>query len=359
MNFEPIKYMEWVKARKHVKYDLCRSGMADVQLKELGIDPKDLEIGGENFYGLPLLIQAIAQRYGVNEENVMPALGTSHALFLVCCALLGGAEGDRVLIEKPAYEPLIAVPKAFGAQIGRWERRFSTRYSCALEEFERALSKGTKFVLLSNLHNPSGVSLSPETLKTMAEMASEKGIHLVVDEIYLEFLEEETSTSFHLGDNVIAISSLTKVFGLGGLRCGWILAPSHLVKRMKTIHDYTIVEGVFIGEWISAWAFGRLDSIRRKHQEHIRHHLGKIKDFIQKEQRLDWVEPEGGAVCFPRILTGTNGDGFAGRLLNDFDIAVVPGSFFEDDRHFRLSCAVETDVLSYALEKMSEVLSED
>jgi aspartate/methionine/tyrosine aminotransferase len=358
VNFEPIKYMEWVKARKHVKYDLCRSGMADVQLKELGIDLKDLEIGGENFYGFPLLIQAIARRYGVKEENVMPALGTSHALFLVCCALLGGA-GDRVLIEKPAYEPLVAVPKAFGAQIGRWERRFSLRYSCALDEFEKVLSKGIKLVLLSNLHNPSGVYLSSETLRTMAEMAREKGIYLVVDEIYLEFLEEETSTSFHLGDNVIAISSLTKVFGLGGLRCGWILAPSHLVKRLKIIHDYNIVEGVFVGEWISARIFDRLDSIRKKHQEHIRHHLEMIRDFMQKEQRFDWVEPEGGAVCFPRILTGSNGDEFADRLVNDFDIAVVPGSFFEDDRHFRLSCAVETDVLSYALEKMSEVLSED
>jgi len=349
--------MEWVKGKKRVKYDLYRSGMADVHFNDLGIDPRELEIGGENFYGFPPLIEAIARRYGVKEENVMPALGTSHALFLVCCALLG--DGDRVVIEKPAYEPLLAVPKAFGARVERWVRRFEQRYSCEMHEFERILSPGMKFVLLSNLHNPSGISLSLEILKVMAELAGRKGIYLIVDEIYLEFLEEEPHTSFLIADNVIVVSSLTKVFGLGGLRCGWILAPPQLVKKLKTIHDYNIVEGVFVGEWISARAFDRLDSIRKKHQKHIRHNMNMIKDFMQNETRMDWVMPDGGAVCFPRILTRFDGDQFAARLEKDFDITVVPGSYFEENRHFRMSCAVETDVLSYALEKMGEVLSVD
>lgn len=356
MDFQPIKYMRWVKTRRRAQYDLCRSGVADTGLQELGIDLKDLEIGGDNFYGLPLLIHAIAQRYGVREENVMPALGTSHALFLVCGALLGEA-GSEVLIEKPAYEPLVAVPKAFGARIRRWERHFDKKYTCDLEEFEKNLSGGIKFVLLSNLHNPSGVYLPPSVLEVMAEMTRKKGIYLVVDEIYLEFLEETVSTSFHLGDNLIVISSLTKVYGLGGLRCGWILAPVAVAQRLKTVHDHTIVEGVTAGEWISAHAFSRLDSIRKKHQERLRHHLGMVRGFFQGEQSLDWVEPEAGAICFPRIVEGPNGDDFAERLLNDFDIAVVPGSFFEDNRHFRLSFAVERDVLAYALEKIKHILS--
>jgi aspartate/methionine/tyrosine aminotransferase len=356
MNFEPIVYMEWVKNRKRSKYDLCRSGVADVSLDELGIDPARLEICGENFYGFPPLIEAIAKRYGVKEENVMPSLGTSHALFLICCLLLGDS-GDTVLVEKPAYEPLLAVPKAFGARIERLERRFERRYSFDLDEFQRCLSSSMKFVLLSNLHNPSGTSLSPAVLKKMAELAWEKGIHLVVDEIYLEFLEEKAATSFHLGDNVIVISSLTKVFGLSGLRCGWILAPPHLKKKLKTIHDYNLVEGVFIGEWISARAFDRLDSIKKKNEKLLRRNLDLIKDFMRQEQRLDWVEPVGGAICFPKIQAASNGEEFASRLLEDFDVAVVPGMFFEQKQHFRMSFAVESDILAYSLEKVSEVLS--
>ena len=234
MEFKPIKYMEWMKTRRHAKYDLCHSGLSNLSLNELGIGVEDLEIYGENSYGYLPLIQAIADRYKVHEDNVMPAVGTSHALFLVCALLLNDDDGCEVLVERPAYEPLRAVAQAFGGQIVRLGREYEKGYAFDLNEFEKHLTENVKFVLLTNLHNPSGVSLPPSKIKDMAETANKKGIFLVVDEVYLEFLDGEGGqTSFHLNDNIIVISSLTKVFGLAGLRCGWVLAPSEIVAKMK------------------------------------------------------------------------------------------------------------------------------
>ena len=194
MEFKPIKYMEWMKTRGKTQYDLCPSGVSNLSLKELGIDFEDLEIFGENSYGYPPLIQAIADRYKVQQDNVMLSVGTSHALFMVCALLLNG--GDEVLVEKPAYEPLWAVAKAFGGRIIRLDRVYERRYAFNLDDLEKHLSENVKFILLTNLHNPSGVSLSPSILKDMAGIAKKKGVFLVVDEVYLGLSLQEESSAF-------------------------------------------------------------------------------------------------------------------------------------------------------------------
>lgn len=356
MEFKPIKYMEWMKTRGPAKYDLCPSGVSNLSLKELGIDFEDLEIFGENSYGYPPLIQAIANRYQVQEDNVMLAVGTSHALFLVCALLLNG--GDEVLVEKPAYEPLWAVAKAFGGRIIRLDRVYEQGYAFNLDELEKHLSENVKFILVTNLHNPSGVSLSPSTLKDMAGIAKKRGVFLVVDEVYLEFLEGKVGqTSFHLADNIIVISSLTKVFGLAGLRCGWILAPAEIVAKMKILLDYSLVEGVFIGELISSKMFDRLASIKVRNKERILQNTNIIKEFIKGESRLSCIEPSGGIICFPRVESGLSGDDLARILREDFDTAIVPGSLFESPQHFRLGMDVESIVLAEVLENIKEVLA--
>jgi aspartate/methionine/tyrosine aminotransferase len=239
----------------------------------------------------------------------------------------------------------------------RFERPFEMGYSVNCDEYKRNLSPEVKLVLLTNLHNPSGAWLSPHILEEMAVRAKSEKAALVVDEIYLEFLESQAGhTSFHLGDNIIVISSLTKVFGLGDLRCGWVLASPDVVRKMKIIQDHSIVEGVFISEWISAGIFDRLDAFRKKNEFRIRANLSEIKSFIENQAFLDWVEPAGGVICFPRINTGLTGDDLARILDAEFDIAIVPGSLFEDERHFRLGFDADPDDLAFALETIRRIL---
>lgn len=357
MRFETIGFIEWMKTKGQAKVNLTRSSVRNFPLKNLDIKREELEIYGPNDYGYPPLLEAIASRYKVKEENVVTAVGSSHAIFLVCAALI--EQGGEVLIEAPVYEPLLAVPKALDAVVSRFERRYDDGYQVDLENFASLLSPKTKLVILTNLHNPSGALLSRRELKDLVGIAHKRGAWVLIDEIYLEFLEGmESETSFSLEENVIVISSLTKVFGLGGLRCGWILAPSELAKRMRRIIDYTNVDGVFIGEQISAKIFDKIDSIREKNKETLERNISMIASFITGEEKLSWVEPAGGVVCFPKVEAGLSGDELASLLLERHDTSVVPGSFFEDPQHFRIGFGVRPDTLARGLENIKKVLKD-
>jgi aspartate/methionine/tyrosine aminotransferase len=356
MHVDPIVYMEWAKNRPEARINLSLSGWDDLSWRDLALDRKGLDINGEHAYGYGPLIEALASRYGVSEDSVVTTNGASQAVFFACAALI--EPGDEVLVEKPAYEPLLAVPRFFRARLKRLERRFEDGYAVDPDTLRAAISPRTKLVILTNLHNPSGVLLSQKAVKELALTAAEKGVMILVDEIYLEFAEgRKGTTSFPLSENIIVASSLTKVYGLGGLRCGWLLAPASLAGKVKRLVDYVSVEGVFIGEQISARVFNRLDSIRARNAPMIKRNLAVVRDFIRGEKGLHWVEPAHGIICFPRIEASLDGDELLRLLLERYETSVVPGHFFEARKHFRLGFGVPTPVLKRGLRNIRKVLA--
>jgi aspartate/methionine/tyrosine aminotransferase len=357
MPFKAIQFMEWMKTKSQAKINLSRSGLESLTLEDLEIDLSKLDIQGDNVHGYPPLLDVLASRYKVRVENVVTTLGASHAIFVICAALL--SRGEEVLIEKPAYEPLLAVPQALGASILRFERRFSDGYQLDLDRVESLITEKTRLVILTNLHNPSGVLLLPSHLEKLVDITQKRGVNLMIDEIYLEFLEGgETETSFHLADNIIVTSSLTKVYGLGGLRCGWILAQSLLAKEMRTIIDYTNVEGVFIGEQISVGVIEQLESVKKKFAPQVNANRLMVERTIEEEENLDWVEPAGGVVCFPRVRQEEGGDRLAETLRHSYETSVVPGRFFEDSQNFRLGFGVDPQSLAEGLANIRSALKD-
>jgi aspartate/methionine/tyrosine aminotransferase len=357
MRIEPIAYMEWAKLHPRGKINLSRSGMADKSLADLCPDPTRLELNGNNTCGHPALIEALSLRYGVPEKNIFTTGGASQAIFMVCAALL--EPGDKVLIEKPAYEPLLSVPRLLRAEILRLERRYEDAYAINLDGFRQALALGPKLVLLTNLHNPSGVKLPAETLREMASAAARTGAMVFVDEIYLEYAGgNPKATSFALGDNVIVASSLTKAYGLGGLRCGWVFAPASLVAGLRRLADHVNVEGVYIGEQLSALSLARLDNWAEMSRPLLQRNLGLVRDFVGREESLSWVEPASGIICFPRIEGAIDGTELAAVLERSYDTTIVPGHFFEEPRHFRLGFGGPGDELARGLANIHRALNE-
>lgn len=358
MKFRPIDYLQWARQEPgKATINLCRSGLEDLSIRDLDLDPVELEIHGEHGYGYPPLLEALAKRFGVKVGNVLPTLGASHGIFYVCAALL--ERGDEVLVEKPAYEPLCAVPEAFEAKIRRFERRFDYRYQVDLEDLKSALTAKTKLIILTNPHNPSGVLLEPANLRGILGLAAEEGVLVFVDEIYLGFQDGEKSMSaFSQAPNVVSASSLTKAYGLGGLRCGWLLAPEELVRKMFLIRDYMNVEEVFIGEQISARLIPRLDFLRQKIRTRVEKNRFLVKEFIDQEKKLSWVEPAPGLICFPRLESNLSGDDLARLCREKYDTAIVPGGFFEEPRHFRLGYGIASPALAKGLENIGNALGE-
>jgi aspartate/methionine/tyrosine aminotransferase len=341
--------------------NLARSGVDPCPPALLGRLPGDLVTPSPGSYGHPALLDAIARRYGVERARVFTVSGgASLANWLACAALLGEAHGEaEVIVERPTYESLLAIPRGMGCRVRRLERRFHEGYAVRIEDFARLVNRRTRLAIVTNLHNPSGARIPLAVLKEMAAVLRGVGAHLLVDEVYLECaFSRSTESSVHAGANVVATNSLTKAYGLDGLRAGWLLGPRAVVGKAARIHDVLGVNGVAPGERLAVAAFRRLGVIGRRARAMLRPNLAALRAFLALETRLRALVPEAGNVCFPRLPGRLDGDRFAAHLLSRHDTLVVPGRFFESPRHFRLSFGCEARKLARGLAAIAAALDE-
>ncbi|HKG60684.1 MAG TPA: aminotransferase class I/II-fold pyridoxal phosphate-dependent enzyme [Pyrinomonadaceae bacterium] len=346
-------YMHWAKTRSVAKYNLATSGLGNLKLSELQVSLDDLEItdGG---YGYQPLIQSIAKRYRVAADEVVTAAGTTFANHLAMAALI--KPGDEVLFEHPAYEPMLALARYLGADVKRFSRRFEDNFQP--EDLERLVTPKTRLIVITNLHNPSGVLIDVSRMKQIGEIARRVGARVLVDEVYMETLfEESPRTSFHLGEEFVVTSSLTKAFGLSGLRCGWILAQRDLAKRMWLLNDLFAATAVHAGERLSVVAMQQLEGIGDRAKQLFDRNRQILNDFLDTREDLEVVRPEFGTVMFPRVRHGTS-ERLCDLLREKYETSVVPGVFFEMPAHFRIGIAGDTEVLKAGLERLERALNE-
>jgi aspartate/methionine/tyrosine aminotransferase len=185
------------------------------------------------------------------------------------------------------------------------------------------------------------------------------GAYLLVDEVYVECLFGRTTESaVHAGANVIAANSLTKAYGLDGLRAGWLLGPPPLIQRAWRMQDLLANNGVAPGEQLALAAFRHLPAIRAHAHTTLDPNLQRVREFFAREPRLRAFIPEGGNVVYPQLPPGITSDAFASHLLGRYSTLVVPGRFFESPRHFRISFGCETRVLERGLGNISRALDD-
>lgn len=353
--------MTWAKAQPPAAVNLARSGVDPCPPALLGRLPRDLVTQSSAGYGYPPLLDAIARRYGVERSRVFSVSGgASLANWLACAALL--ADSDRkteVIVERPTYESLLAIPRGMGCRVRRLERHFDEGYAVRVERLARLVNPRTRLAIVTNLHNPSGARIPLDTLREMAAVLRTAGAFLLVDEVYLECaFTGLTESSVHAGANVLATNSLTKAYGLDGLRAGWLLGPPAVVRRAARIHDTLGVNGVAPGERLALAAFRRLAPIGRRARAILRPNLAALRAFLARESRLRAVVPEAGNVCFPRLPGRLDGDRFAAHLLKRYGTLVVPGRFFESPRNVRLSFGCEPRRLARGLAAISRALDD-
>lgn len=357
-------YMEWAKTRSHARFNLATSGLISVPISEFPVQLKDLEITAPGAYGYPSLQQRLARHNNVPEECVVAATGTSMANHLAMAAVLD--PGDEVLIEQPAYGPLLDVAHYLGARVKRIPRSFEASFSLELADLHRLVSPATRLIVLSNLHNPSGALLSVENLKAMGELATRVGAHVLVDEVYLEMLfSHERPFSFHVGKSIgpdadnpfIVTSSLTKAYGLSGLRCGWILASPNLATRMWLLNDLYGAVAAHAAERMSVVAFDHLHQFRERARALLTTNRAMLDAFLDSRPDLECFRPVAGTVVFPRLMHGDSEDFF--RLLREkYETTVVPGTYFEMPGHCRIGIGGDTESLRMGLERLSAALDE-
>jgi aspartate/methionine/tyrosine aminotransferase len=343
-------YMRWSKEHAAARYNLANSGILGVKTEDLKLQPGDVLVNGPNGDGYEPLLEAIAQQYNVAPEQVVPSEGTSGANFLAFAALL--EPGDEVLVEQPTYEPLLAALTFLGAKVRRFARRFEDGYHLDLDDLRKEMSDRVRMVVITNPHNPSGVFLPMEEMVEAVRIA--EGAHVLVDEVYQDIVASRSHV--HLGPNVLATSSLTKCYGLSGLRCGWVLCAPDLARRMRHARDLMGSVGSVPSDSLALAAFRQLPKLAERTRSILDPNVRMIHNFLREhEDLLDCVVPPRAMKVFPRLRKEEDSGPLHDRL-RALETSIVPGRFFEFPRHFRLGFAVLPEDVSEGLRRLSLAL---
>jgi aspartate/methionine/tyrosine aminotransferase len=350
-------YMTWMKRVPPIAYNLMGSNLLHCEVEDLPGARDQLALDGPHEEGYEPLLEAIADRYSVGSDAVAVATGASGANFLACGALL--RPGEEVLVERPAYDPLLGVPRFLGATVRRFDRVYEEGFRVNPERVASAITPKTRLVILSNLHNPTGAMASAEDLARVGEVADRVGARVLVDEVYLESVETPAMrTAATLSPTFISTSSLTKSYGLSGLRAGWALADPELTEKMRRVRDIVDAVGSFPSEVLALLAFRNLPALHRRAQSILGPNFDRLQTFVDARSELEWVPPVGGSVGFPRIRGVGDSSPFVRALRERFDTGVVPGRFFEAPAHFRIALGGRADVLEEGLERLAQALDE-
>ena len=350
------EYMHWAKTSVGAKYNLALSDLQHFPLSDLSIRFSDLSITGASGYGYQPLLEAIARKENVTTDCVVETLGTSMANHIAMAALI--EPGDEVIIEHPTYELLLSTAHYLGASVKRFRRRFEQKFLIDIDEVRRAVTSKTKLIVITNLHNPSSAYTDEKTLKQIGEAAAKVGANVLVDEVYLDAaFAKKPSSAFHLGEQFVTTNSLTKVYGLSGLRCGWILAEPKLAQKMWRLIDLHYSTHVHIAELLSVAVFSQLDTVSKRAFSLLKGNCEMMQTFFNSRNDISAIPHEKGLIAFPKLRLG-NSEQLCTLLRDKYETTVVPGVFFDMPEYVRIGLGRESAMLKQGLANIALALDE-
>jgi aspartate/methionine/tyrosine aminotransferase len=324
-------------------------------MDSLPISIADLDLDGASHPRYAPLREAIARRYHVSADQVVAADGTSMANFLAMAALI--SPGDEVLVEEPTYELLLGAASFLGADIKRFERKPADGFHLDPAQVDSMISERTRLIVITNLHNPSSALASEDELRSIGRLAAAVGARVLVDEVYLDSVVPRRRSAVHLGPEFICTNSLTKVYGLSGLRCGWILAEPELAERMWRLNDLFGVNQAHPAERLACVAFDHIDEVIGHNPAMLAANRQRWNEFVECRDDIQCMPAEHGITAFPR-WDGGDTERLNDHLRDRYDTAVVPGRWFEMPEHFRVGFGMSTSEFEAALDRLGSGLDD-
>jgi len=321
-----------------IRWNLSESSVADQKLSDLGLTIPDLTLlYGEHRGRIRLRELIAAEGQGLRADDVLVTTGAAGALFIVATSLL--SVDDHLVVIRPNYATNLETPKAIGCVITHVDLSFEDGFRLDPERIAAAITPNTKLVSVTCPHNPTGVMLSRAELDALVAITAKAGCRLLVDETYRDLsFDEPLPVAASLGDHVISVASLSKAYGVPGIRIGW------LVSRDPALQEVFLAASEQIS--ICGSIMERRGQILPPRLAQMRARRDRVAAWIQGESRLEWVRPSGGVVGFPRMIGAPPGglEAFYRRLLDEHGAYVGPGHWFEQpDSYFRLGYGWPTD----------------
>jgi len=329
----------------NIDCNLSESSFTDQKLSDLGININDLLLFYGDHKGKVELRELIARDVNFSSGDVLITSGAATALFIIATSFLN--KGDHLVIAKSNYATNIETPRAIGAGASYLNLRFEEGFSLDIASLENLITDKTKLVSLTYPHNPTGVLINEDKLRALIRLVESKGTYLLIDETYREMsFTEKLPVAATLSDKVISISSMSKSYGLPGIRIGWILSKNkQFMETFLAAKEQICITNSVVDEEIAFQYLQKKETFFGPVRATIVKNFAIVKAFMASQNVLEWVEPQGGCVCFPRIRAEVNLDTnkFYDILLNKYATYVGRGHWFEEDpRYIRIGYSWDT-----------------
>jgi aspartate/methionine/tyrosine aminotransferase len=317
--------------------NLAESSYRDQRLSDLGVavDVDDLLLAYGDHLGDPDLRAVVAAHAGVAADEVLVTPGAAAALFLTATALL--QPGDHAVVLRTNYATNLETPRLLEADLEVLDLSPADGFALDLDRLAALLRPDTKLVSLTYPHNPTGTMIRPDELQAVVDLVEANGTRLLLDETYGDMAYgERLPSAAALSERAVSVSSLSKTYGLPGLRIGWVLCRDPgLRETLLAAKEQVLICGATLDEAIAARVLEAKDRLLPPIRERIAEHLQVVRDWIAGDGAFEWVEPSGGVVGFPWLVDeGVDVERFYAVLNGDLATYVGPGHWFEQDRRF-------------------------
>jgi len=360
LGFHHIAWSKTEPARH--RFDLADSSVATPDLAALGL-PHQTSLPKDGYaHALPALERALAARVSAPGGRVLVTAGASEANACVCGGLLSA--GDEVLVECPGYEPHRALVPLFGATLRRFTRARERAYAGFAPAVEASLSSATRLVVVSHLHNPSGVLLEEADVEVLDRLAERHDFHVLCDETFRDTAGGRLCTLAGRGPRWVCTSSLTKSYGLGGLRIGWIAGNGEALERCAAAQNGLSVNPALPSVALALALAPHLDRLLERSHRLLAQNHARWSAFAERcraaggSAGFDPGVPSLGTTAWCLFSAEPGGDAFAEFASRRFDLALTPGRFFGEPRGVRVGLGSEPERFTGALAQLERALME-
>lgn len=369
MRYDPFRMERWQSTYEHrVRYNLSESGVHPLSVGELlELADSDMDVGrvrlgyGQSNGSDELRSLIAAQHPGASDASVVVTVGGAEANFACFWHLF--EPGCRAAVVVPTYGQIPGLLGSFGGRLEPVPLLEADGWQPDLDALERALREGAGWVVVTNPNNPTGAILSPESMDGIVELTRRHGAWILADEVYAgaEIGDERTSSFWGRHERILVTNSLSKAYGLPGLRIGWVVGPEQVTADLWGRTDYSTICPATLSDALACVALrpATRGRIRERTAGIVRENLALLEGWMRAQQgRFSYRPPEAGAICYARYDAPVGSTQFAEKLRVEKNVLVVPGDHFGMDRYVRLGFGTPADELLSALDLVRAAFDE-
>ncbi|PHZ86383.1 aminotransferase class I/II-fold pyridoxal phosphate-dependent enzyme [Paremcibacter congregatus] len=327
-----------------IKYNLAESSVSDRFLSQFTVDFHSQLLCYGDHIGHPGLRDAIAEDAGspITIDNILITTGAATALFIISTTPL--EKNDHMIVVRPNYATNIETPRTIGCDIDFLDLSFEDSFQLNINKLRSLIRPETKLISLTTPHNPTGVCLSTDEILQILSLLEDTSAFLLIDETYGDMYDKSRqAVAATLSDRLISVSSLSKSYAIPGIRIGWLITQnSELFHMFLCAKEQINICGSVIDEEIAFQAYTQREIWQPSNNKRIARTRNIVKNWIELEPLIEWVEPNGGCVCFPRLNPGVpvSIESFYKILNERYETYVGQGHWFEMPKnYFRIGYA--------------------